>query len=180
MRKAAVVILIALPVFAQGPPRRPTRGTSFADSAENSIKQASEQLANIKRLCERDIAVLQHLRAADNALTDPSQPNNAMQKAWDEVEAAKGLQPDMLVYQGIGNVEKTLASAKLSPPTADFGRIRSQLRTDALGPASRAAIRDASSVQDEILAWLRVQQLIGDYVRTMSEISGQALKASEQ
>ena len=178
-------MVIAQALLAQSPPRRSTR--PFADSAESSIKQASEQMATIKKLVDRDVAVLQHLRAADAALTDPMQPNNAVQKAVDETKTAKtleettpGVSPDFVVRQGLIKVLDELDRAHLSPPTADFGHLRSVMRSEALGPASRAAVRDASTLQDEILAWLRVQQLIGDYVKTMSEISGQALKASEQ
>jgi len=189
MRNAAAVIaiMIAGTLLAQPSPRRPPRATPFADSAESAIKQANEQLTALKKLCERDIAVLQHVRLADAALADPMQPFNSVQKAKDEMvtarkleESTPGVMPDFLVVQGITKVQHELDSAGMSPATADFGRLRSVLRTEALGPASRSAIRDTSSLQDELLAWLRVQQLIGDYVKTLSEISGQTLRASEQ
>ena len=184
MHRYALVILMAfsLPLFAEAPQRRIVRpaATPLADTAESAIKQAAEQLTTIKKIIERDTAVLEHLRTADSALADTMQPFNSVQKAYEEVQAAKSLGPEFLVMQGIIRVERDLESAKLSPATADFAHLRSVLRNDGLGPAARAAIRDATRLQDELLAWLRVQQLIADHVRALSEISNQTLRASEQ
>ena len=185
----AILMAVSLPLFAQAPPRRVLRPgpTPFADNAEMAIKQAAEQLTAIKKITDRDLAVLDHIRVADGALTDPMQPFNAIQKAYEEVDAAKTLleaarsQPaEFAVYQGVIKTERELESAKLSPMTADFGHLRLVVGGEALGPARRAALRDAIRVQDELLAWLRVQQLISDHVKALSEISSQTLRASEQ
>lgn len=183
MHRASLAILIAisLPLTGQVAQRvRPARPSMTADAAEAAVKQAIEQLGAIRKLCERDIAVLQHLRAADAALADPMQPLNAMQKAYEEVEAAKGLGPEFYVMQGVIRADREIDGARQSPATADFGRLRSILRNEAIGPASRVAVRDAVTLQDESLAWLRVQQLIADHLRTISEISSGVLRASEQ
>ncbi len=169
-------------MLAQGPPKvvRPPRPSMSADAAEIAVKQAAEQLTIIKKICERDVDVLRHLRTADDALTDPMQPTNAVQKAYEEVDAAKSLNPEFLVYQGVIRAEREVEGARRSPMTADFGHLRSVLRTEALGPASRVAVRDALRLQDEALAWLKVQQLIADHLRAIAEISNQTLRASEQ
>lgn len=186
MRHACLAaLLIAMPLSAQTRPR-PIRVFSFADQAETSVKQAMDQYAPLKKMCDRDIEVLVHLRTADNALVDPMQPSNAVQKAVDEVDAAARLEtdrslgpPETLVMQGIAKVMSDLDSAKLSPMTADFAHIRASLRENALGPASRVAVRDASALQAETMAWLRVQQLISEHVRIVSEETGAVLRAGE-
>ena len=185
MRRIGLAVSIAMISFAlpaQTPPRvmRTPRSSFASDSAEGAVKQAMEQLGAFKKICDRDLEVLAHLRAADKALVDPMQPSNAIQKAFDEVEAAKVLGPDFLVAQGVAHVERDLESARRSPMTADFGRLRSILRDEAVAPASRVAIRDAQRLQDESLAWLRIQQLIAEHLRILSEISNAALRASEQ
>ena len=180
---AFVALTISLPMLAQTPPpRRVIRPgpIPFVDNAESAIKQAADALANTKRIVDRDVAVVEHLRAADAALIDPMQPNNAVQKAYDEVNAAASPIPDFLVYQGIQKMQHELESARRSPMTADFPHLRSIMANDALGPARRVAVRDAIRIEDELLAWLRVQQMISDHVKTLSEISSQTLRASEQ
>ena len=189
MRHAGwVLLVIAVSSFAQTRPRpmRPP-GFGFADQSEALVKQAMDQFAPLKKMCDRDIEVLAHLRAADNALVDPMQPSVAVQKAIDEVDAAARLEsdrslgpPEFLVMQGIAKVQADLASAKLSPMTADFAHLRASLREYALGPASRVAVRDASALQGETMAWLRVQQLISEHLRIVSEEAGAVLRASEQ
>jgi hypothetical protein len=89
MRRFAIAFFMAVlagSIAAQTPSRamRP-RPSPSADIAEGAVKQAMQQLGDIKRICERDIGVLTHLRAADDALTDPMQPANAVQKAYEEV-----------------------------------------------------------------------------------------------
>jgi len=181
LRLAVSIAIVSFPLLAQGPPRvRPPRPSMSADTAETAVKQASEQLAIIKKICERDVEVLRHLRTADDALTDPMQPDNAVQKAYEEVEAAKRLIPEFLVMQGVIRAEHEIEGARRSPMTADFGHLRSVLRSEALGPASRVAVRDALRLEDEALAWLKVQQLIADHLRAIAEISNQTLRASEQ
>jgi len=151
-----------------------------AEMAEGAVKQAMQQLGDVKKTCERDIGVLTHLRAADDVLTDPMQPENAVQKAFEEVGAAKALVPDFLVMQGVVHAERVLEDARRSPMTADFGRVRALLRDEAVGPASRVAVRDALRLEDEAMAWLRVQQLIAEHLRSISEISNQSLRAAER
>ena len=186
MRRFAIALSIAMlvsPMTAQSPtsPRvaRP-RPSQSADLAESAVKQASEQLVVIKKTCERDIGVLTHLRAADDALADPMQPANALQKAYEEVDAAKTLVPEFFVMQGVVKSGRALEDARRSPMTADFGRLRAILRDEAVGPASRVAVRDALRLEDETLAWLRVQQLIAEHLRSISEISNQSLRAAER
>src|ERR1051326_1732626 len=124
MHRKAFLILMAfsLPLYAQAPSRRILRPgpTPFADNAEMAIKQAGEQLTAIKKIADRDLSVLEHLRTGDGALTDPMQPFNAIQKAYEEVDAAKTLldgartQPaEFAVYQGVIKVERELESARL-------------------------------------------------------------------
>lgn len=175
---------VALPLLAQGPPPRGrmVRPSMTADAAEAeaAVKQASERLVMAKKACDRDVDVLAHLRAADKALTDPMQPENAVQKAYEEVEAAKMAQPPFVVMQGVIRAERELEGARRSPVSTDFAHLRSVLRDEALGPASRVTVRDAAGLQDEARAWLRVQQLIGDHLRMLTEISSESLRASEQ
>jgi hypothetical protein len=98
MRRFAIALsmaTLAYPIMAQTPPRaRVFRSSMAADNAETAVKQAAEQLVAVKKICERDVGVLAHLRAADDALADPMQPANAVQKAYEEVGAAKALGPD--------------------------------------------------------------------------------------
>ncbi|HUJ12176.1 MAG TPA: hypothetical protein VL284_00170 [Thermoanaerobaculia bacterium] len=160
---------------------------SFADMAEGAVKQAVEQFTILKKTSDRDIDVLQHLRNADAALTDPMQPANSIQKAVDEVAEARQVEedthngmPEFAVVQGLMRVQHELSDANLGPSTADFGHLRAVVHSDGIGPASRVAVRDASALQAETLAWLRVQQLISDHLHNVSEETGAVLKASEQ
>src|SRR6266403_753307 len=105
MRRFPIALSIAIlvsPIVAQTLPRaRMPRPTMTAETAESAVKQAAEQLVGVKKICERDIGVLAHLRAADDALADAMQPTNAVQKAFEEVGAAKGLGPEFFVMQGV-------------------------------------------------------------------------------
>src|SRR6266571_2879483 len=134
----ALMLMTSLPLFAQ---KRPVRTSTFADLAERAIKQATEEFTAVKKICDRDIDVLQHVRTADAALVDPMQPFNAVQKATDEVNIAVGLEqdrrigpPEFTVLQGLLKIQHELASAKLSPMTADFGHLRAVVRESGLGP----------------------------------------------
>jgi hypothetical protein len=185
MRRFAIalsLVTVAGSIAAQPSPRpmRGPRPSMTADIAEGAVKQAMQQLGEIKKISERDIGVLTHLRAADDALTDAMQPANAIQKAYEEVGAAKALGPEFFVMQGVIKSERVLEDARRSPMSADFGHTRSVLRDEALGPASRVAVRDALRLEDEMLAWLRVQQLIAEHLRSISEISNQSLRATER
>jgi len=189
MRKLFVALtLVCVAAFAQSsrtpPSRRPpgmTRiGSPGASAAEAAVKQSMEQLVQLKKAFERDLEIMSHLRTADQALVDNMQPTVSVQKAYEEVEAAKGLQPEVFVLNGIIKVERELEGARRSPTSADFGRLRAVLRDEALGPQSRVLARNAARLQEETVAWLRVQELIGAHVRVMSEIVGDALRAAER
>ncbi|MGZ5473011.1 MAG: TolC family protein, partial [Thermoanaerobaculia bacterium] len=140
MRTLAIALLLAglaEDAAAQTRPRViPGHG---AMSVEAAVKRATEMMSIVKKTMERDLAVLLHLRNADAALRDPMQPVNAVTKALEEVEAAKSLEPEFLVMQGVLRILDELESARRSPGSADFPRLRSILRDDALDPASRLA-----------------------------------------
>ncbi len=152
----------------------------MAGQAEGAVKQAMQQVAAMKARYDRDLDVLRHLRAADEALTDPTQPNNAVQKALEEIGAAKTLNPEFLVMQGVINAERAVEAARLSPATADFGRLRGTIRTEAIGPVTRVVARNGAILQEETLAWLRVQEMIASHLRTIAEISAESLRAAQQ
>jgi hypothetical protein len=182
MRNLFLLIVIASSAFAQPSPPMRVRpiGQQHVNNAEMAIKQAVEAVGNMRKAMDRDLDVLTHLRAADVALTDPMQPSNAIQKAFEEVDKAKLLQPEFDVYQGVIKVERELENARLSPMGADFGRLRALLAEHALRPAARVVTRNALRMQDEMLAWMKVQELISVHVRTMTEIAGDSLRAVEK
>lgn len=181
MRNLFLLIVIASSAFAQpSPPMRVRPTGQHVNNAEMAIKQAVEAAGMMRKAMDRDLEVLTHLRAADVALTDPMQPFNAMQKAYEEVDKAKSLRPDFDVYQGVIKVERELESARLSPASADFGRLRALLAEHALRPAARVVTRNALRVQEETLAWMKVQELISTHVRTMTELAGDSLRAVEK
>ena len=187
MRRLFLVLMaVATPLLAQTRDRsRPPSGfrpppNLGAQSAEGAVKQAMEQLAATKRVVERDVDVLTHLRTADAALVDNMQPTVAIQKAYEEVEKAKLLNPEFNVMQGVIKSERELEGARRSPIGADFGHLRSILRDEALGPASRVVVRDALRLQEETVAWMHVQELIAAHVRTLSDIASDSLRASQR
>jgi len=181
MRNLILLIVIASSAFAQpSPPMRVRPTGQHVNNAEMAIKQAVEAAGMMRKAMDRDLEVLTHLRAADVALTDPMQPFNAIQKAYEEVDKAKSLRPDFDVYQGVIKVERELEGARLSPASADFGRLRALLAEHALRPAARVVTRNALRVQEETLAWMKVQELISAHVRTMTEIAGDSLRAVEK
>jgi hypothetical protein len=188
MRRLLIVLtLVSASALAQtsGPPRnRPPvpgfRPGPAVQSAEMAVKQAMEQLANVRKGIERDVEVLNHLRTADDALVDNMQPSNAIQKAYEQVEEAKRLAPDFTVMQGVIKIERELEAARRSPLGADFGHLRSILRDEALGPASRVVARNALRLQEETLAWMKIQELIATHVRTLAEIAGDSLRAAQK
>ncbi|HYM60982.1 MAG TPA: hypothetical protein VEZ11_08825 [Thermoanaerobaculia bacterium] len=191
MRTYAVALSIAifsLPLIAQ--PTRPPRvvdrqaqtrilqGTS--GTAETAIKQAMQQLATAKQKYDKDLEVLRHLRAADGALIDPTQPHNAIQKAFEEVSIAKQINPDFDILQGVITIEKALESARLSPAAADFGRLRAMMYSEAIAPAVRVVARDGAWLQEETLAWIKVQELISMHLHAVAEISAECLRVAQQ
>jgi hypothetical protein len=174
MRKLFLLLAVATSAFSQ--PRVRPSGPAVIN-AEMAIKQAMEASGMQRKAVERDLEVFAHLRAADVALIDPMQPSNAIQKALEEVDKAKSLQPEFHVMQGVIKVEQELENAKLSPMSADFGRLRASLAEHALGPASRVVTRNTQRVEEETLAWLKVQELISAHVRMMTELAGDSLRA---
>jgi hypothetical protein len=173
--------LVAVPALAQTPPRaRVVRPLMRADTAESAVKQAADQLGAERKIFERDIEVLAHLRAADAALADTMQPATAVQKAYEAVGKARSLPPEFLVMQGVIRAHQELETARRSPTNTDFGRLRSIIRDLALGPASRVAVRNALRLEDETLAWIKVQQLIADHLKVLTEIASQSLRAAEE
>src|SRR5690242_18442357 len=93
MMTAALIALVATPLVAQTPVRRPARTNRAADAAEAAIKQATEQFVADKKIIDRDLEVLRRVRSADSALADSMQPGNAIQKAYEEVDTARRLGP---------------------------------------------------------------------------------------
>ena len=49
----------------------------------------------------------------------------------------------------------------------------------AILPAQRVAARNALALEEQILDWIKVQQLISAHLRRMSEIAGESLRASQ-
>lgn len=178
---AVFAIAITLPLSAQ-PSTRGRTGffTQRAQAAESVVRQAGEQLGRDRKTYERDIDVLSHLRAADTALADTMQPSKAVEKAYEEIEAAKRLVPDFTVMQGLIRAEREAEAARRSPGSTDFEHLRVVIRREALGPAARVVIRNVTALQDETLAWMKVQELIATQLRTLSEISVDSLRAAEQ
>jgi hypothetical protein len=185
MRRLFLVLILAgASALAQQPRdrviRQPIRVGPGPGVAEAAVKQSMEQLASMRKMYERDIEVLNDLRGADDALADAMQPSIAIQKAYESVVRAHGRNPEFLVLQGVIKTEHELESARRSPIGADFGRLRSILRDEALGPASRLAARNSLRLQEETLAWLKVQDLIGAHMRALTEIAGESLRAAQK
>lgn len=139
-----------------------------------------ERLGNEKKGYEDALAVLQHIRTADNALADTMQPNNAIQKAYDEIKEAKRSNPEFVVLQGILKAERELENARLSPMVADFSHLRTTIRNDAAGPAVRVVAANAAKLQEDILGWIKIQELISSHLRSLTEISAASARAAQQ
>jgi hypothetical protein len=181
MRRTPIWLLVLLVPVAEAqnvPSRVNPRTTSRVMSAESAIKQAMDALGEERKIYERDVAVLREIRQADDALTDPMQPLNAIQKAYDHIDKAKTFMPELVVMNGLVKVHGALTDARRSPLSADFGRLRASLKSDAEGPAQRVAMRNALRLQDETLMWIKVQELISMHLRSLSEITGESLKES--
>jgi hypothetical protein len=179
---AACAFLMVSAAFAQAPPslRQNPRVVSRPMSAESAVKQAMEAMVEERKAFERDVAVLRHIREADDALTDPMQPSNAIQKAYDHIDEARRLMPEFVVMQGLNKVFHDLTEARRSPVSADFGRLRMTVKTEAEGPASRVAVRNALRLEDETLMWIKVQEMIAMHLRTLSEIASESLRESQR
>lgn len=185
MRRLFVLVtIVATPLLAQPRERRqpPYRipPNAGAGTAEAAVKQAMEQLANVRKAFERDLEVLTHLRTADAALVDNMQPTVSVQKAYEEVEKAKLLNPEFTVMQGVIKAERELEGARRSPIGADFGHLRLVLRDEALGPASRLVVRNALRLQEETTAWIKVQELIAAHLHALNDIASESLRESQK
>jgi hypothetical protein len=169
--------------FAQSPnygaPQRRVRASPGAQSAEASVKQSTEALANGRKLVEKDLQVLAELRIADRALTDPMQPSVAIQEALDHVDKAKSLGPDFFVNQGVIKMANVLDDARRSPSNADFGRMRMLLLRECIAPAARVVGKHVTALQEETLAWIQVQELVAAHLRQLTELATVALRASD-
>ena len=173
--------LLCATLEAQRPQRRPmTPGIQSAQNAEMAIRLAAERLAEMRKAVERQLQVLAHVRSSDAALVDAMQPTVAVQEAYEHLIKAESLNQDPFVRQGLMRARQTSDAARKSPGTADFGQLRSVIREEALGPASRLAMRSATALQDETLAWMTVQELIAIHLKTLSEITGEALRAAQE
>jgi len=154
--------------------------TLGVQSAEMAVKQAAERLGNMRKAIERDLKVLGHIRNSDNALVDPMQPGIAVQKAFEEMSEAERLNADPVLASGLIRARQRLDAARKSPATADFGHLRAVIREEALGPSSRLVVRTATLLQEETLAWIAVQEMIATHLKSLAEITGESLRASQQ
>jgi len=177
---AAVLVLFAVPLFGQRSQRPRYFSSPQPAIAEQAVKTAMDALANEKKLYDRDLSVLQHIVAADEALGDTMQPNNAIQKALDEMTAAKVLMPEFVVMQGVDKAYAALEDARRSPFAADFSHLRSVVHSEAQDPAVHAVARNAAKLQDDILGWIKVQELISAHLRGLTEISAASARAAQQ
>jgi hypothetical protein len=177
---AVLLVFLSLPAFGQRR-RSPIQASSYPRTAEISVKQAAEELANEKKGLENDIEILRNLKLADGALVDDMQPTNAIQKAWEHVTEAQRLEPrEFAVRDGIIRARQKLEDARRSPTSADFGSLRESLRAVAIGPAARTVARNSRQLQEETLAWIKVQELIASQLRTLSEIATESLRVVEE
>lgn len=185
---ALLTIVLAFPAVAQRPrPPRPAMMANRADTVEAALKQAAEDLANLKKQIDIDLQVLVHIRAADDALVDAMQPTVAIEKAHDEISQAQTLEaskrffdPDFTVKNGLVKCMTEVERARLSPTTADFGHLRTVVREEGVGPASRRLVREATALSTQTAAWIRIQQQISDHLRVLGDIVAECLKASDQ
>lgn len=187
MRRILVVLVVTfVSMFvstgldAQQPRRRMPPPTGNAQSAEMAVKDAMARLIEEKKAIERDLKVLGHIRTADSALVDAMQPTIAVQKAFEEIAEAERLNGDFLLEQGLIRVRQALEEARRSPASANFEQLRSRIRDHALGPSSRVVVRNALRLQEETLAWMRVQELMAMHLKTLADITGDSLRASDQ
>lgn len=181
MRRLLVLVVISTSLFAQPrPPRRSGIHMQGVAAAEVAVKQAAERLVHTRKAMERDLKVLQHIRASDRALIDPMQPSIAVQKAFEEISEAERLNVIPPLAIGIIKARQTVDAARKSPASADFGRLRATIRDDALGPFQRHVVRAATQLHDETVAWLAVQELISTHLKSLADITGEGLRAADE
>lgn len=181
------LVLASLNVHAQSGRthvRRQTQRTYDVSQIETIVKDASRRLAEQKKIVDADLEVLALLRAADVALTDPMQPNVALQKAIDHVDKAQTIIPfhqeNHWVRQGLISMDRALDDAKRSPGAADFGRLRFLLHRDCVAPAARVAIKHSSSLQQELASWIVAQEWITAHLQLLQQVSAEAILAAQE
>lgn len=108
------------------------------------------------------------------------QPTVAVQRAYEEIQAAGVLVDDFFVSQGIIRCHQALEVAQRSPASADLRRLRTLVRDEALGPTSRLTVRNAIALEEQTLAWIKVQELISQNLRALAGIANESLVAAEQ
>ena len=183
MRRVFVLLavtFVSTSLFAQQPRvMRRVPPSPGARSAEAAVKDAVERLGQVKKALDVDLKVLGFIRNADRVLTDPMQPSIAVEKAFEQMSEAERLRGDFLVQQGVIRSRQELEAARRSPASADFPRLRQLIRDQALGPASRVVVRNATDLQEETLAWIAVQEMIATHLKTLAEITGENLRAAQ-
>jgi len=97
-----------------------------------------------------------------------------------KVGAAKALRPEFATMQGVIKAQEELENARRSPASADFGRLRASIRSEAIAPAVKVVARNGLRLQEETLSWLKVQELIATHLRTVAELTGDNLRAAQQ
>jgi hypothetical protein len=173
-----VVTFVSTTLLAQRPSRRVPPSLGPAVSAERMVKEAMERLGEERKEYERDLKVLGHIRNSDKALVDAMQPTVALEKAHDGISEAERLNPDFFLGQAIIHARQEIENARRSPAAADFERLRALIR-DALGISSRLVVRNALRMQEETMAWISVQELIATHLKTLADITGESLRASD-
>jgi len=108
------------------------------------------------------------------------QPSTALEKAHERLGKAKTMNSEFVVQQGLIKALQEVDSARRSPGMTDFGRLRATVRTEAGGPSARLVARNALRLEEDILAWLRIQELIAQHLRALSEVTGESLRATQQ
>ncbi|HEX7830669.1 MAG TPA: hypothetical protein VF787_13515 [Thermoanaerobaculia bacterium] len=170
--------MTSVAAVAQTPTYEPS-GRPYTGSVEANVKSAAMRFAERKEIIDKDIRAMAGLRAADKALTDPTQPGVAIEKAFERVDPVSGLTSDFLVRQGAIRVRQELEAARRSPSTADFGRLRAILQEEAIGPAVRVIARHGAELSEETMKWLALQELIAAHLRQLTETSAEALRATQ-
>lgn len=176
-----LVLLTLFPPLVSAQSSRPApRHAQFdAVQAERFLAAGAERLAERKKSYERDLGALRRIRAADEALVDPMQPAASLEKAHEELGKAKGLAADLILADGLVAAYDAIEAARRSPGSADFPRLRTIIRRECEGPARRIVLANAVALEEEILAWLKVQERIAEHLRLLSEIAGESVRASQ-
>ncbi|MGA7614645.1 MAG: hypothetical protein WBX15_05625 [Thermoanaerobaculia bacterium] len=173
----AIVLFVALPVAAQQR-SHPDAPVQEALQAEQNLRQAMQRFAEEKKVYQRDLAVLEHLGKAHAALEDAMQPAVSLEKCHDEVEEARRLITDPLLFAGVRRVSDELESARRSPGMADFDRLRTLLVRETLNRARAIVAENSLRVQNEVAQWLAVQKGIADHLQDLNRVGADSLRKS--